>query len=443
MNTKKILIGLVACMFLSSILPGIIGEQDADEYTFNERRVIDHREIKAFYTEHGLKKVPGARGKPGVTVDITYPAEGATVSGSVTITVDATYTPTISIDGTAVATAYTHVWHTDQYADDTHTIKATTRGVTDTITVIVSNGGGGNTAPTVTITSPNNGATVSDTITISVTATDPEDGPLNADIYIDDVRKTTGTSYTWDTTTYSDSPHTISATATDSGELSATDEITVTVNNGGGGEANRYALVIGISDYEGTSSDLQYCDDDAQDWKNFLQPQGYTVITLIDNQATADNIIAAIDNILADEYADDYVVFAYSGHGTDHPDYGSCIVTHDLNAITHGYFEALFDTAESQHIYFSFDACVIGDFQGLVETNRVGAFASNNRNSYDGDSSMQNGVFTYYQMEGWNIYNNFEGDSAYAVQEMKDWPPSRRIKVDPFYVDQFAGMMYP
>jgi hypothetical protein len=443
MNTKKILIGLVACMFLSSILPGIIGEQDADEYTFKERRVIDHREIKAVYTEHGLEKVPGARGKPGVTVDITNPADGDTVSGTVTITVDATYTPTISIDGTAVITDTTYIWYTNQYADGTHTIKATTRGVTDTHTVTVSNGGGGNTAPTVTITSPNNGATVSGSVTISVDATDPEDGALTADIYIDGEKKTTGNSYTWDTTAYSDGTHTIYATATDSGDLSDNDEITVTVNNGGGGEGNKYALVIGISDYEGTSSDLQYCDDDAQDWKNFLQGEGYTVTMLTDHQATADNIIAAIDNLLADEYADDYVVLAYSGHGTEISGYGSCIVTHDLYGIDHGYFESCFATADSQHIFFSFDACVIGDFQGLVTNNRVGAFASNSRYSYDGDASMQNGVFTYYQMEGWDTYNNFEEDSAYAVQEMKDWPPSPRIKVDPFYVDQFAGTMYP
>ena len=442
MEMKKILIGLIVCMFIASSLPGIIGEQDADVNAFQERRFIEQNDLKGIYTQHGLKKIPGARGKPGVTVDITYPANSATVSGPVTITVDATYTPTISIDDTAVATAFTHVWYTDQYADGPHTIKATTRGVTDTITVTVSNGGGENTAPTVTITSPNNEATVSDTITISVTAFDQEDGPLNADIYIDQVYKTTGTSYTWDTTTYTDSSHTISATATDSGELSDSDEITVTVNNGGGGEVNRYALIIGISDYEGTSNDLQYCDDDAQDWKNILQGQGYSVTMLLDNQATMDNIEAELLDLMAAEDVDDYVVFAYSGHGSD-SEYGSCIVTHDLWGITHGYFEQVFDTAESQHIFFSFDACVIGDFQGLVETNRIGAFASNNRNSYDGDSSMQNGVFTYYQMEGWSIYDNFEGDSAYAVQEMKDWPPSRRIKVDPFYVDQFAGTMYP
>ena len=132
------------------------------------------------------------------------------------------------------------------------------------------------------------------------------------------------------------------------------------------------------------------------------------------------------------------------GEGEGFSGYGSCIVSHDMYGIDHWYIESLFDNAESQHIFFSFDACVIGDFQGLVDANRVGAFASNRRDSYDGDSSMKNGVFTYYQMDGWDNQNfdNFEDDSAYAVQKFKDWAP-RRIKVDPFYRDQFTGAMLP
>jgi len=34
---------------------------------------------------------------------------------------------------------------------------------------------------------------------------------------------------------------------------------------------------------------------------------------------------------------------------------------------------------------------------------------------------MKNGVFTYYQMLGWSLYNNFEEDAGYAVQYMKAW----------------------
>ena len=111
--------------------------------------------------------------------------------------------------------------------------------------------------------------------------------------------------------------------------------------------------------------------------------------------------------------------------------------------MTHGYFEQFFDTAESQHIYFAFDACKIGDFQGLVETNRVGAFASDNSYSYDGTGDIDNGVFTYYQMLGWDSYTTFEDDANYAVQGMEDWASYYSINVDPFYVDQFTGAMLP
>lgn len=445
MKGKRILIGMMALMFILSAIPTLIGQEENINMML-ERKYKEHRDIVPIYTKHGLENRPSARGKPGIYVTITNPHNGDIVSGSVTITVDSNDNPTITIDGATVAIGLSYVWYTTQYANGDHTIAASARGHTDTITVTVNNGGGSNTAPTVLINNPDSGDTVSGTTTISVDASDAEDGQLTADIYIDGSYITTSNSYAWDTTSYSDSSHTIMAQATDSGGLSDSDEVTVTVNNGGGGGGDgvvrKHALVIGISDYEGTANDLQYCDDDAQDWKNFLQGEGYTVTLLVDHQATADTIENELYDLMAAEDADDYVVLTYSGHGYDYTGYGSCIISQDLYYMTHGYFESFFDMAESQHIFVTFDACEIGDFQGLVETNRVGAFASNTRYSYDGDSSMQNGVFTYYQMEGWTVYNAFEEDAAYAVQHMKDWAP-RFVKVDPFYVDQYAGAMLP
>ncbi|MBC7081272.1 MAG: caspase family protein [Thermoplasmatales archaeon] len=211
----------------------------------------------------------------------------------------------------------------------------------------------------------------------------------------------------------------------------------------GDGVIRKWALCIGISDYEGTSNDLNYCDDDAVDWKNFLQGKGYSVTIILDSQATATNIDNAINQLLANEDADDYVVFTYSGHGARYRKYGSCMISHDMYLMTNSWFVSKFSSADSSHIYFAFDACQIGDFQKAVITNRLGAFASNKQYSYDGDSTMKNGVFTYYQMEGWNFYNNFEQDSAYAVQKMKEWAKKYAIKVDPFYVDNFTDYMYP
>ena len=443
---KKIWIGLIVCMFIVSSLPGIIGDIETNEHTFEAREFIENRKIIPVYTEHGLDKAPAAKGKPGAYVTITNPSDGQEVSGIATIEIYSNYNPTITIDGTAVGSGLSYTWDTTQYSDGSHTIRAAARGVTDSITVTVNNGGGGNTPPVVTITNPNNGATVSDTVTITVDATDVEDGPLTSDIYIDGSFITTANSYSWDTTSYSDGSHTIYAEATDSGGLTDSDSIIVTVDNGGGhGDVNKYALVIGISDYEGTVNDLKYCDDDAMDWKNFLQGEGYTVTVLTDNQATADDIAAAVDNLLADEDGNDYVVLTYSGHGSSYLNYGSCIISQDLYYMTHGWLEQKFDSSDSPHIYFAFDACQIGDFQGLIDNNKVGAFASNRRYSYDGDSSMQNGVFTYYQMDGWDNQNfdNFEDDGNHAIQMMQSWAKARRIKVDPFVQDMYDGPMTP
>jgi hypothetical protein len=86
----------------------------------------------------------------------------------------------------------------------------------------------------VTITAPSDGATVSGTTTISVSVSDED--TLVPDIYIDSTYVATAYSYDWDTTSYADGSHTIYAEATDSGDLTGTDEIDVTVDNGGGGQ---------------------------------------------------------------------------------------------------------------------------------------------------------------------------------------------------------------
>ena len=439
---KKILIVLIVCMFFLSMLPGIVGESEKPKYTFKERRYIENREIITLYTEKGIVRAPNSKGKPDVYVSITNPSNGDTVSDIVTITIKSNDNPTIKIDGSVVGSGLSYDWDTNGYSDGSHTIEASAKGHTDSIVVTVNNGG--NTPPVVTITNPNDGDTVSGTVTIIVTATDAEDGNLIPDISIDDEYITTANSYDWDTTSYSDGSHTIHAETTDSGDLTGSDTIEVTVDNGVGNPVDKYALVIGISDYEGTANDLKYCDDDAIDWKNFLEDEGYTVTILIDSDATAEGINASIDDLLAAEDENDYVAFTYSGHGMKYGEYGSGIVSHDLYYMSHGWFEQKFDSSDSQHMYFTFDACVIGDFIGLIDSNKVGVFASDNMYSYEW-KRMKNGVFTYYQIDGWDNqgYDNFEDDGYYAIDQFKAWAEWRNLQVDPFLEDAFIGPMMP
>ncbi len=164
-------------------------------------------------------------------VTITNPADGAVVAGTVTITIDATQTPTLYIDGVRIGSYYSYSWDTTAYTDGSHTINARIPGRSDTNIVTVNNGGGTNSAPIVTITAPSNGATVSGTTTISVTVEDED--VIVPDIYIDGSYVATAYSYSWDTTVYADGSHSIYAEATDTGGLSGDDTNTVTVDNGG------------------------------------------------------------------------------------------------------------------------------------------------------------------------------------------------------------------
>ena len=84
-------------------------------------------------------------------------------------------------------------------------------------------------------------------------------------------------------------------------------------------ERNAYAIVIGISDYPGTSGDLSYCDDDAIAVYNMLindynfKPEN--IIYLQDSSATKNDISNAFDDISSVIKEDDIFFFYYSGHG--------------------------------------------------------------------------------------------------------------------------------
>ncbi len=101
-----------------------------------------------------------------------------------------------------------------------------------------SGGGGGGdvTKPTVSVTAPANGATVSGTVAINATASDNV-GVTKVEFYVDGAIRSTDTaspySWSWNTTTFANSAHTIVAKAYDAaGNVGQSSNVTVTVSNG-------------------------------------------------------------------------------------------------------------------------------------------------------------------------------------------------------------------
>ncbi len=79
------------------------------------------------------------------------------------------------------------------------------------------------------------------------------------------------------------------------------------------------ALLVGINDYQGIS-DLGGCINDVTNMRNILKNfQGFTnhdIRVLVDNRATKDNIIFRLEKMVNAARKGDYIVFHFSGHGS-------------------------------------------------------------------------------------------------------------------------------
>jgi hypothetical protein len=189
---------------------------------------------------------------------------------------------------------------------------------------------------------------------------------------------------------------------------------------------DKWAVIIGISDYRGKRNDLAYCDDDAVDMYNYLIAQGYpegNIKLLLDRDAKAERIMNAIDWLNSWEGIGSEVVFFYSGHGSTYDGYDDgdaevtdeAIVSADLYLILDGQLEQKFSDFDSQKISITFDSCFSGGMDDLATNGRIiVAACGETQLSYDGTSLQQNGVFTYFYMDGLNG-GTVEGAFGYAA----------------------------
>jgi hypothetical protein len=146
----------------------------------------------------------------------------------------------------------------------------------------------------------------------------------------------------------------------------------------------KLAVVIGIADYYGRSSDLKYTDDDAKDMYNYLLDRGYpreNVKLLLNKQATATNIIDAIDWMATWEDSSTECVFFYSGHGGTYeggidlpydPDgIDEGIISHDLYIILDDTLASKFASYDTGKMAIMFDSCHSGGMNDLAGPGRV------------------------------------------------------------------------
>ena len=181
------------------------------------------------------------------TVSLTAPTAGARVSGTTTLTASASdgvgVTRVEFLDGTTLlgtdtTAPYSLAWNTTGVASGSHTLKARAYdaagnvGTSASVSVTVAND---TAAPTVSITAPTAGATVSGTTTVSASASD-DVGVTRVEFF--DGANLLGTDTTapyslaWSTTGVANGAHTLMARAYDaSGKVGQSAQVSVTVSN--------------------------------------------------------------------------------------------------------------------------------------------------------------------------------------------------------------------
>ena len=185
-------------------------------------------------------------------VSMTTPSAGASVNGTVTVSATASDNVGVAsvqflLDGAPLGAAdsaspYSIPWTTTGVSNGTHVLSAVARdaagnvATSSGITVTVSNPTGDTTAPTVSLSSPGSGATVSGTVTVSASASDNV-GVASVQFTLDGVNlgaadTSSPYSISWTTTSASNGSHVLRAVARDAaGNLTTSGSRTVTVSN--------------------------------------------------------------------------------------------------------------------------------------------------------------------------------------------------------------------
>jgi hypothetical protein len=190
---------------------------------------------------------------------------------------------------------------------------------------------------------------------------------------------------------------------------------------------DRYAVVVGISDYPGSEMDLTYADDDALDMDAALRTvYGYTHVALLtDLDATRGAILTAVENIPADAAE---VVFFYSGHGatgqaedgdSERKDEAIAVVADGGTSwvpIWDGKLTEAF-TAFAR-VVFVFDSCFAGGMNGdLNAPGRVLAVASPETGLSLEGPEWNHGEFSYWlvhegMLQGKANTHDYDSDTA-------------------------------
>ncbi|NBV09648.1 MAG: caspase family protein [Flavobacteriia bacterium] len=191
-----------------------------------------------------------------------------------------------------------------------------------------------------------------------------------------------------------------------------------------------YAVIVGISDYEGTASDLRYSSVDAELFYNNLKSAMPSecargdVRLLLNADGTSDNIEKAIVEVFNKASASDYILFFFSGHGSKEGYF--CPYQIRSDKLTHSFVKEQFFKSKAKYKVCLADACFSGDIvdqsgslMNQLQGDKIAMLMSSK--SYQTSietASIEQGYFTYYLVKGIKGAADKSGDNYVTLAEL-------------------------
>jgi uncharacterized caspase-like protein len=192
-----------------------------------------------------------------------------------------------------------------------------------------------------------------------------------------------------------------------------------------------FAVVVGCSEY--STYPLNYCDDDAKHFYNYLITSetmtDSQIALLTDHQATKQNIINAMHRVFSMAGANDKILLFFSGHGTT-----GAFVPIDANSsryslLSHDEIKTIFKTYKTKYKVCLADACNAGSIYSgepnynsntpsQDNTSVVLMMSSRSYELSQENPTIKQGAFTYYLLRGLKGKADRDNNKIVTISEL-------------------------
>ena len=199
--------------------------------------------------------------------------------------------------------------------------------------------------------------------------------------------------------------------------------------------AKVYLVSVGISDYPGTENDLTLTVNDAKgiSWL-YSKNTNVAYTQLLDQQATADNVLQALQETFKNASVNDIVVFFFSGHG-----YPGGFVVYD-KLLSYAKIRKAMAKSKCKNKMIFTDACFSGrirtseknsstDIAAARKANVMLFLSSRSNEKSIEKGNMQNGYFTTYLLRGLRGKADADRDRIITAKELFDYVHAGVVKL--------------